>query len=94
MKYPEYRDLRARSRSMARVWQFGHAAVALSPFSIFGAAVVAASAFMDLNVGQEQSPWPVVAALLLWAVLCIGVGLGLMRYAIRKAGMMDTESQT
>jgi hypothetical protein len=88
-KYPEYCALRARNRSLALVWQAGHAALAMSAFFIFAAAVVMVIAQIDPDVSRERSPWPIVAALLFWAVLCIGLGIGLRRYAIRKGGSTE-----
>ena len=83
-KYPEYSTLRARNRSLALVWQFGHAALAMSPFSVFAAVLIVVVDRIYPEVYHERSPWPIVAALVLWAVLCIGLGIGLQRYAIRK----------
>jgi hypothetical protein len=84
--YPEYCALRTRNRSLALVCQAGHAALAMSPFFVVAAVVIVVVAHIDPEIARERSPWPVVAALLLWAMLCVGLGMGLRRYAIRKAG--------
>jgi hypothetical protein len=86
-KYPEYRALRAQNRSLSLVWQAGHAAILLSPLFVFAAVLLLAVVQIDPDVSRERSPWPVVAALLLWAGVCVGLGIYLRRYAIRKGAI-------
>lgn len=87
--YPEYRALRARSRSLALLWQCGHGALALSPLFILGAGIVLLTAHIDPDLTRERSPWPIVASLLLWAVLLIGSGVLLQRRALKKGGVSN-----
>jgi hypothetical protein len=83
-KYPEYSLLRTQSRSLALVWQAGHGALALSGLATFGAILVLVAACLDPELMTDRPSWPIVGALVCWALLCAFVGIALKRYVIRK----------
>ena len=85
-QYPEYCAIRARNREAALIWQAGHAAFALVPLSIFAAVIVFIMAQVDPEVARDRSPWPVIAAFLFWATLCVILGIVLRRFAVKKGG--------
>jgi hypothetical protein len=87
--YPEYRALRLQSRSLALVWQAGHAALMLAPLFVFGAAVVVVGYRIDPDLSRERPLWPIVAALFVWAGFSVGFGMFLRRYAIRRGRSVD-----
>ena len=91
-KSQEYCALRARNRSLALVWQAGHAALAMSPFCVFAAVVVVVTGkIIDPELGRDRSPWPIVGSLLFCTALLIGLGVSLMRYAVRKGRTTDED---
>jgi len=87
-KYPEYLDLRARSRSLALVWQLGHACLALSVLTIFCAVEVLVINSMDSELTTEHDR-SFVDTFIGITVLFIGVGFALRKYAIKKGRRAD-----
>lgn len=87
-EYPEYRALRPKSRSLALVWQLGHACSALSVLTALCAAEVLVVNLMHSELTTERDR-SFVGTFIGITVFFIGIGLALRKYAIRKGEGID-----
>ena|SRR2546426_12018263 len=77
----EYRAIRAKSQSLAQVWQLGHGILWVCLLSLPGA-IAAWWVSRDDAELPHRPAWAVVAVVVVFA----GIGVVVKRYAVKKGG--------